>query len=237
MVGRGTSTARVDGPCPCATVPDAGHRRRRRRDLHRSGALERDADRWPSSSSLGAPRPRRRHPDRATRDHRPGGRAAPSADFVAHGTTVATNALLEHKGARTALSRPAAFAICWRSRARNVRTSTTFRPTSRRRWSPALAAGGRASASWPTEPWREAPRRTRCRLAVEALASRRRRAVEALAVCFLYSFLDPTHERQVAAQIRERFRDRYVALSSEVSPQFREFERLSTTVSTPTSAR
>ena len=49
---------------------------------------------------------------------------------------------------------------------------------------------------------------------------------EAIAVCFLYSFLDPTHERQVAARIRERLPGCYVSLSSEVSPEFREYERL-----------
>ena len=54
--------------------------------------------------------------------------------------------------------------------------------------------------------------------------------VEAIAVCFLYSFLDPGHERLAGALIRERFPDCYVSLSSDVSPEFREYERLSTTV-------
>ena len=54
--------------------------------------------------------------------------------------------------------------------------------------------------------------------------------VEAIAVCFLYSFVDPAHERLVEAEVRARFARLYVSLSSDVSPEFREYERLSTTV-------
>src|SRR5262249_44161438 len=55
-------------------------------------------------------------------------------------------------------------------------------------------------------------------------------SVDAVAICFLYSFLDPTHERAAASVLRERLPGRYVSLSSEISPEFREYERLSTTV-------
>ena len=48
----------------------------------------------------------------------------------------------------------------------------------------------------------------------------------ALAVCFLYSFVDPTHERLVEAEIRARWPNLFVALSADVSPEFREYERL-----------
>lgn len=54
--------------------------------------------------------------------------------------------------------------------------------------------------------------------------------VNAIAVCFLYSYLDPTHERRVAELIAEEFPEAYVSLSSVVLPEFREYERLSTVV-------
>src|SRR5207245_1418762 len=64
----------------------------------------------------------------------------------------------------------------------------------------------------------------------DALESLDREDVEAVAVCFLYSFVDATHERLAGAEIRERLPGCFVSLSAEVSPEFREYERLSTTV-------
>ena len=54
--------------------------------------------------------------------------------------------------------------------------------------------------------------------------------VEALAVCFLHSYVNPAHERAVAELARCEFPDLYLSASSDVLPEFREFERLSTTV-------
>lgn len=51
-----------------------------------------------------------------------------------------------------------------------------------------------------------------------------------VAVCLLFSFRNPDHERQLGAAIRRRFPDIYVSLSHEVLPIYREFERTSTTV-------
>ncbi|MAF52761.1 MAG: 5-oxoprolinase [Chloroflexi bacterium] len=54
--------------------------------------------------------------------------------------------------------------------------------------------------------------------------------VEAVAVCFLYSYANPDHERRVAEIIREEMPEVQIALSSEVLPQFREYERTVATV-------
>ncbi|MBI2849181.1 MAG: hydantoinase/oxoprolinase family protein [Chloroflexi bacterium] len=54
--------------------------------------------------------------------------------------------------------------------------------------------------------------------------------VESIAVCFLFSFANPVHEREVAQAIKEIYPMAYVSLSSEVNPEFREYERTSTTV-------
>lgn len=55
------------------------------------------------------------------------------------------------------------------------------------------------------------------------------RDVEALAVCFLFSFMNPEHERQAKERIRKRFPDHHISLSHEVIPQINEFDRVSTT--------
>src|SRR5690606_5867597 len=49
--------------------------------------------------------------------------------------------------------------------------------------------------------------------------------VNAIAICFLFSFLNPIHERQAAEFIRKRYPDIMVSLSSDVDPAFREYER------------
>jgi N-methylhydantoinase A len=54
--------------------------------------------------------------------------------------------------------------------------------------------------------------------------------VHACAVCLLFSFLDPTHERRIREVLKNALPDMPVSLSSSVQPEFREYERLSTTV-------
>ena len=49
-------------------------------------------------------------------------------------------------------------------------------------------------------------------------------------MCLLFAFLHPEHERRVGEAMREALRDVHVSLSSEVLPEFREYERFSTTV-------
>ncbi len=66
-----------------------------------------------------------------------------------------------------------------------------------------------------------------CRQAARRL---RDENVDAVAVCFLYSYANPSHERRVAEILREELPDTLISLSSEVLPQFREFERTVATV-------
>jgi N-methylhydantoinase A len=144
----------------------------------------------------------------------------------AHGSTVATNALLERRGARTALvttsgfrdvieigrqQRPALYDL-----ARDRPPALVPRPlrfTVRERMGP-------TGAVHPLEP--ESLAR-----AVAAVAGA---GVEAVAVCLLFSFLHPEHERRVAEALRAALDGVAVSLSSEVLPEVREYERFSTTV-------
>src|SRR5438132_1262847 len=68
---------------------------------------------------------------------------------------------------------------------------------------------------------------TQVRAAVRRLKSAGARAI---AVCFLYAYVDPAHERRVRRIVEEELPDAFVTCSHEVAPEFREYERLSTVV-------
>jgi N-methylhydantoinase A len=144
----------------------------------------------------------------------------------AHGSTVATNALLERRGARTALvttegfrdvieigrqQRPALYDLA-RDRPPPL-VPRELRFTVRERMGP-------AGEVTPLDPERLAAVVT----AVE------RAGAESVAVCLLFSFLHPEHERRVGEALRKALDGVAVSLSSEVLPEFREYERFSTTV-------
>ena len=148
---------------------------------------------------------------------------------VIHGATVATNALLERRGARTALIATEGF--------RDV-----------------LEIGRQARsdlyALHPTRPeplvpgrWRfELPERVDKQgmilipLDTEATDATVRKLlaeeIESVAICFLFSFLNPTHEQAVRERIDSLSGESapFVSLSSDVLPEYREYERTSTTV-------
>ena len=63
----------------------------------------------------------------------------------------------------------------------------------------------------------------------EAARELRAAGVEAIAVCFLFSYLDPAHEERAAEILREELPDCFVThLERDITPQFREFERFTT---------
>src|SRR5207247_6482835 len=68
---------------------------------------------------------------------------------------------------------------------------------------------------------------TQVRAAVRRLRSAGARAI---AVCFLYAYVDPAHEQRVRRIVEAELPDTFVTCSHEVAPEFREYERLSTVV-------
>ena len=132
-----------------------------------------------------------------------------------HGTTVATNALLERRGVRTALVTDVGFAHLieiGRQDRRSLYDSFVDRPA------PLVDRPGRFEVA-PDDP-----------AAVDDLLERLiAYDPGAVAITFLYGYEDPTAERRVAERIRQHL-DVAVSTSHVVSGEFREFERLSTTV-------
>lgn len=144
---------------------------------------------------------------------------AQEVERFAHGTTVATNALLERRGARTAYVGNAGFEHLLHLR-RQARAHL-YRPC-RPHPEPLVplerchGVRGRLGPDGELEP-----------LDLGSLPDLG--DVEAVAVCLLFAFRDPSHERAVAAELRRRHPGVHVVASHEVAPEFREYERASTT--------
>jgi N-methylhydantoinase A len=143
----------------------------------------------------------------------------------AHGMTVGTNALLEERGARTALIATKGFADLLEI-ARQDRPSLYHlcapKPTPLIADELKLEAAERTGPEGIVEPLAEGE--------AERLATAlEERSAESVAICLLFSYLDPTHERRLAEHLRERLPDLHVSASHEVLPRFREYERASTT--------
>jgi N-methylhydantoinase A len=146
-------------------------------------------------------------------------RAVGAADVerFTHGTTVATNALLERRGARTAFVATSGFEHLLHLRRQD--RAHLYR-----------LCEEHAAPLVPVERCFGVPERIGPDGVVEALdlESLPEIDAEAIAVCLLFSFRDPTHERQVVDELRRRYPGARVVASHEVAPEFREYERAST---------
>jgi N-methylhydantoinase A len=153
------------------------------------------------------------------------GASVGAVSSFAHGMTVGTNALLEESGARTALiatsgfsdlleigrqARPELYRLCAPKPAPLVEPELRFEAAER------VGPDGVVEALGDDEP--------------ERLAGLvRDSGAESVAVCLLFSYLDPAHERTIAERLRAELPGVHVSASHEVLPRFREYERCSTT--------
>ena len=151
---------------------------------------------------------------------------AESVGFFIHGTTVATNTILERKGAEVALLVTAGFRdVPYIMRQDRPRLYDYFQqrpqpliPRERRFEVPErMLYTGQVSLPLQEEPTRQLLRR------LKALK------VHDIAVCLLHSYVNPSHERTLRDWIRQEIPEARVSLSSDILPEFKEFERLSTT--------
>lgn len=149
--------------------------------------------------------------------------------YVLHGTTTATNAVLEHKGARTGLITNDGFRdILHIARHQRVEHYSILQDL------PWQARPLIERAHRKTVPCRLFPPDGAELVALDEDAVRRAakelaaEGVESVAICFLFSYLNPAHEDRAAAIVRAAMPRAFVTTSSSLSPQFREFERFTT---------
>ena len=156
------------------------------------------------------------------------GAGAALVDRVVHGTTVATNAIVEHKQTSLALVTTAGFRSVLEIGRHDVPPGENYygwvkpvRPVTPDR---IFEVPERVSVDGDVlQPLDEAC----CQSVAREIA---RLGIESVAVCFLYSFFHPEHERRAAEILRSMCPDVWISLSSEVLPQFREYERSMATV-------
>ncbi len=145
---------------------------------------------------------------------------------LVHGTTIASNAVLEEQGARTGLitttgfrdeleirrlGRPSVYNVFWQ------RTPPLIPRRRRLEVSERMTVLGEVETPLNDEEVRQ------------AIRSLKRQSVEAIAVAFLHSYVNPSHEQQTVALIREIFPEVMVCSSADILPEVREYERTSTT--------
>jgi len=155
---------------------------------------------------------------------------AADISFFSHGTTVGTNTLLEEKGAKTGLLVTEGFRgiyeVMEQTRGYGPATYDLFFEK------PRLLA--------PPYYTEEIPERVDFRgevlkpidveSSLQAVRRLKKKGVESIAVCFLFSFLNPDHEIRMKEIVAKEFPEANLSLSCEVLPQIREFYRMSTTV-------
>jgi N-methylhydantoinase A len=146
---------------------------------------------------------------------------------VLHGCTVATNAILEHKGARTALLTTKGFRDVLELR--RIRVPALYDPLYEKP-APLVPRHLRFEVAERLDHTGAVVTPVDIDDVERAAAEIRRHGVEAVAVCLLHSYANPAHEQQVGEILRRELPDRFISLSVDVLPQKREYERTSTTV-------
>lgn len=152
---------------------------------------------------------------------------ADQVSYLAHGTTVGTNALIEKKGAKLGLittegfkdtmeignqKRPSLYDLQAQKPVSLIPSGCNMGVKER-----ILYNGG---IDTPLDE--EDARRV--------IRFLKRKGVQAIAVCTLFSFINPAHERRIKELIEEEFPEAYTTISSDLAPEFREYSRMSTTV-------
>jgi N-methylhydantoinase A len=155
------------------------------------------------------------------------GAVAADVAYFGHGTTVGTNALIQHRGVKTGLITTAGF----RDLLEIGRQKRPDLYDLQAEKAPVLVA---------RDLRLEVPERVRHDGTIEtaldeqavrdAVRTLKAAGVEAVAICFLYGFVRPEHEDAARRIVAEEFPEAFACTSHEVAPEFREYERMSTAV-------
>ena len=146
---------------------------------------------------------------------------------VLHGCTVATNAILEQKGAKTALITTRGFRDVLEIQ--RVRVPKLYDPLYEKP-APLVPRNLRFEIDERLDAYGNVIREPDRAQLNRVILKLKKEKIEALAICFLHSFVNPAHEEIVGQIIQKELPDLFVSLSSEILPQKREYERVSTTV-------
>ncbi len=155
--------------------------------------------------------------------------AVPETAAVVHGSTVATNALLERKGARTALITTKGFAdvlAIGRQNRPDIYALVPQKPP------PLVPANWRLEVDERVTASGELLRPLNLAELPAIWQQLQEEQIESVAVCLLFSFLHPAHERQIRQFLQEQAGEDnlHISLSSDILPEYREYERTATTV-------
>ncbi len=150
----------------------------------------------------------------------------PIAELV-HATTVATNAILERKGVRTALITTAGFRDVLELR--RIRIPSSY-DVGWQKPLPLVPRGLRYEVTERLDAQGDVLEIIKINDLDNIIDAIKQEDITAVAVCFLHAYRNPAHEQAAAAYLRERLPDIHISLSSEVLPEIQEFERSSTTV-------
>jgi N-methylhydantoinase A/oxoprolinase/acetone carboxylase beta subunit len=146
------------------------------------------------------------------------------AVFIVHGTTVATNALLQQKGGRIALITTADFEDVLAIGRQTRRNLYALQPESRFELIPAVRRFGLKERTLASGRIEQRVNRAEVRRTIQKI---RKTGAEAVAVCLLHSYANPKNEEVVAAELERS--GLLFTISSRLLPEHREFERTSTT--------
>src|SRR5207302_9284650 len=154
--------------------------------------------------------------------------AAPETiQHVIHGTTLVTNAIIERKGARTALLTTRGFRDAYeiaREHRYDLYDLFLEMPT------PLVPRHLRLEVDERVYADGSVAKKPDPQQVAKLVGELRDKGIEAIAICFLHSYANPAHEQLVGAIVGELAPGVRVSLSSEVVPEIREYERTSTTV-------
>ena len=149
--------------------------------------------------------------------------------FVAHGSTIGTNTVIERRGAKTALITTKGFRDVL-DLGRVARPAESLYDVAHMKAKPLVPRRLRKELTERVAADGEVLEEIDIREVDRITEALTQSAVESVAVCLLFSYLYPAHERLVLSRIKERNPDLFVTLSSTLSPLYGEYERSSTSV-------
>jgi N-methylhydantoinase A len=153
--------------------------------------------------------------------------ASAEVAYIGHGTTVATNMIIERRGVRTALITTRGFRDVL---AIGRQTRPALYDTSIRKPEPLVERYLRREVSERLTAQGECLRPLNAAELESVLTELAETGIEAIAVAFIHAYRNPAHEEEAARIIARKLPGMYVSLSSKVLPEVREYERTSTTV-------